>query len=96
MTLLGLSDGNILNDWKNQPANAELTLDDLERASYILGIYRSLQILFPDPSLADQWLSMPNDNPLFNGTAPQYRLLAGYVTDLAVIKGFLDAERIGC
>ena len=54
MTLSGLSDGNILNDWKNQPVNAELTLDDLERASYILGIYRSLQILFPDPSLADQ------------------------------------------
>lgn len=95
MVLLGLSNEKTLYNWKNQPEKAKLTRDLLERASYILGIYKSLQILLPDQTLADQWLSTPNDNPLFNGTAPIDRLLAGQVADLATVRNFLDAERGG-
>ena len=95
MTLLGLSNEKTLHNWKNQPDKARLTRDLLERASYILGIYKSLQILFQDQALADQWLSSPNDNPLFNGSAPLERLLAGQVVDLAVVRDFLDVERGG-
>ncbi len=69
MTLLGLSNEKILYNWKGQPGKARLTRDLLERTSYILGIYKSLQILLPDQTLADQWLTTPNDNPLFNGMA---------------------------
>lgn len=92
MTLLGLSNEKTLYNWKNQPEKAKLTRDLLERTSYILGIYKSLQILLPDQELADQWLSTPNDNPLFNGMPPLDRLLAGQVVDLAVIRNFLDTE----
>ena len=92
MTLLGLSNEKTLYNWKNQPGKAKLTRDLLERTSYILGIYKSLQILLSDQELADQWLSTPNDNPLFNGMAPLDRLLAGQVVDLAVIRNFLDTE----
>ncbi len=95
MTLLGLSNEKTLYNWKSQPGKAKLTRDLLERASYILGVYKSLQILLPDQALADQWLAAPNDNPLFNGTAPLARLLAGQVVDLAVVRNFLDAERGG-
>ncbi|MDE0152313.1 MAG: MbcA/ParS/Xre antitoxin family protein [Gammaproteobacteria bacterium] len=95
MVLLGLSNEKTLYNWKNQPEKAKLTRDLLERASYILGIYKSLQILLPDRTLADQWLSTPNDNPLFNGTTPLDRLLAGQVVDLATVRNFLDAERGG-
>jgi hypothetical protein len=95
MTLLGLSNEKTLYNWKSQPEKAKLTRDLLERASYILGIYKSLQILLPDPLLSDQWLATPNDNPLFNGTPPLERLLAGQVVDLAVVRDFLDAERGG-
>ncbi len=95
MTLLGLSNEKTLYNWKSQPEKAKLTRDLLERASYILGIYKSLQILLPDEVLADQWLSSPNDNPLFYGTTPLNRLLAGQVVDLAVVRNFLDAERGG-
>jgi len=95
MTLLGLSNEKTLYNWKNQPEKAKLTRDLLERASYILGIYKSLQILLPDQVLADQWLATGNDNPLFNGTAPLDRLLAGQVVDLAVVRDFLDAQRGG-
>jgi hypothetical protein len=86
MTLLGLNNEKTLYNWKR---------DLLERASYILGIYKSLQILLPDQTLADHWLSMPNDNPIFNGTAPLDRILAGQVIDLALVRNFLDAERGG-
>ena len=95
MTLLGLSNEKTLYNWKSQPEKAKLTRDLLERASYILGIYKSLEILLPDQALADQLLATPNDNPLFNGTAPVDRLLAGQVTDLAMVRNFLDAERGG-
>ena len=95
MTLLGLNNEKTLYNWKSHPEKAKLTRDLLERASYILGIYKSLQILLPDQKLADHWLSMPNDNPIFNGTAPLDRILAGQVIDLALVRNFLDAERGG-
>lgn len=95
MLLLGLSNEKTLYNWKRRPEKTKLTRDLLERTSYVLGIYKSLQILLPDPALADQWLSSPNDNPLFNGAAPLERLLAGHVVDLAVVRNFLDAERGG-
>ncbi len=95
MTLLGLSNEKTLYNWKSQPEKAKLTRDLLERTSYILGIYKSLQILLPDQVLADQWLATPNDNTLFNGTTPLDRILAGQVVDLAVVRDFLDAQRGG-
>ncbi len=95
MILLGLSNEKTLYNWKRQPAKAKLTRDTLERVSYILGIFKALQILLPDTEVADQWLSTPNDNPLFHGTAPMDRLLAGKVVDLAIVRNFLDAQRSG-
>lgn len=64
MTLLSLSNEKTFYNWKNQPEKAKLTRDFLERASYILGIYRALQILFPDEGCGEQWLHIPNDNSL--------------------------------
>ncbi len=95
MTLLGLSNEKTLYNWKNRPEKAKLTRDLLERTSYILGIYKALQVLFPNEGQADAWLATPNDNPLFNGTTPLERLLAGQVVDLAVVRNFLDAQRSG-
>ena len=95
MTLLGLSNEKTLYNWKNHPEKAKLTRDLLERTSYILGIFKSLEVLLPDPVLADRWLTTPNDNPVFNGTVPLDRVMAGQVTDLALVRNFLDAERGG-
>ena len=93
MTLLGLSNEKTLYNWKSQPEKAKLTRDLLERTSYILGIFKSLEILLPDQALADQWLATPNDNPLFSGMAPLDRMLAGQVVDLCAVRNLLDAER---
>ncbi len=95
MILLGLTNEKTLYNWKSKPSSAKLSKDLLERASYILGIYKSLQILIPEAQLADDWLSTPNDNPHFNGKAPLDRMLAGHVVDLADVRQFLDAQRSG-
>jgi hypothetical protein len=95
MTLLGLANEKTLYNWKKVPEKAKLNRDLIERISYILGIFKSLEILLPDPAIADKWLSTHNDNLLFNGTAPKERMLAGMVMDLAVVRNFLDAQRGG-
>src|ERR1700752_207727 len=50
--------------YKGKKEGAEqLPADTLERISYVLGVYKALQILFPDPTRADEWLWKPNDAP---------------------------------
>lgn len=92
MILLGLSNEKTFYNWKKQPEKAKLTRDFLERASYILGIYKTLQILFPDEGCSDQWLHTLNDNPLFDGSAPMEKMLGGFVVDLAAVRQFLDSQ----
>ena len=55
----------------------------LERLSYVLGIYKSLQLLLPDPILADAWVRRPNDAPLFAGQPPLDRMLGGLIRPTA-------------
>src|SRR6476469_2429723 len=44
-----------------------LPMDTLERLSYLLGIYKALQILLPDPQAADEWVRKSNSAPPFGG-----------------------------
>lgn len=73
----------------------KLPRDVLERISYVLGIYKALQILFPDPARADAWVRRPNDAPLFGGRSALERMLSGNVGDLFLVRQYLDAERGG-
>lgn len=93
MRLLGLSSRQTLANWKRSPGAATLSRDLQERLSYLLGIYKSLRILFPDPALARRWLFSPNSNRAFAGQAPMERMLNGLVVDLAFVRQFLDYER---
>jgi hypothetical protein len=76
-----------------KPATARLSRDTLERISYILGIYGALQILLPRREAADAWIHNPNDNSLFKGHAPIETMLGGKVSDLFVVRRYLDGER---
>lgn len=93
MRLLGLGSRQTLANWKRAPAAATMSRDLQERLSYLLGIYKSLRILFPDASLAKRWLFAPNANKAFGGRAPMERMLNGLVVDLAFVRQFLDYER---
>ncbi|MCD2173757.1 MbcA/ParS/Xre antitoxin family protein [Rhizobium sp. C4] len=95
MTLLGISAQSTFFKWKSDADNARLSRDTLERISYLLGIYRALQILLPEPAVADAWLKKPNDAPLFGGRSALDRMLSGNVADLYVVRQYLDAQRGG-
>lgn len=69
--------------------------DTVERISYVLGIYKSLQVLLPDAEAADAWVRVPNDAPPFGGRPALARMLSGHVADLYAVREYLDAERGG-
>lgn len=79
--------------WKRDPSQARLSQDTVERLSYVLGIYKALQILLPDAQVADTWVKQPNANPLFSGRPPLDRMAAGHVADLYTVRQYLDAQR---
>lgn len=96
MALLGLSNEKTLYNWKNSPERAKLSKDLLERISYILGIYKALQVLFPTPVNADNWMRSPNNAELFGVRAPiDFLTEEGKVVDLARVRDYLDNERGG-
>jgi hypothetical protein len=93
-TLLGVAAPSTFYKWKRDP-QVTLPLDTLERISYILGIYKALQILLPDERAADAWVRRPNHAPPFGGKSALERMLSGHVSDLYVIRQYLDAQRGG-
>lgn len=94
MALLGVTARSTFFKWKKDP-NTVLPKDTLERISYILGIYKALQILLPDEKAADDWVKRPNAAPLFGGRSAIERMLSGQVADLYVVRQYLDAQRGG-
>lgn len=90
--LLGSPSRSTFFRWKAGEAGS-IGADVLERISYVLGIYKALQILFPDPAQADGWVARPNDAPLFGGQPALARMLGGHVADLYVVRQYLDAQR---
>ena len=67
----------------------------LERISYVIGTYKALQILLPSEQAADAWIKAPNTAPLFGGRSALDRMLSGQVSDLYVVRQYLDAQRGG-
>ena len=90
--LLGDPPESTFYKWKRQREGVP-GRDTIERISYLLGIWKSLQILFPDPVQADAWLHKPNQAPLFGGHSALERMLSGNVADLYVVREYLDAQR---
>lgn len=94
MTLLGLTARSTFFKWKKDP-NTVLPKDTLERISYIVGVYKALQLLLPDETAADEWVKRPNTAPLFGGRSALDGMLSGQVADLFVVRQYLDAQRGG-
>lgn len=91
MRLLGSPARSTYFRWKKHGAE-QLPRDTLERISYVLGIYKALQILLPDPAAADAWVRKPNAAAPFGGRPALERLLSGNVADLYVVRQYLDAQ----
>jgi hypothetical protein len=78
--------------WKRQRDGA-IGRDTLERISYLLGIWKNLQILFPDAERANAWVRRPNEALPFGGITALERMLSGNVADLYEVRRYLDAQR---
>jgi Protein of unknown function (DUF2384) len=77
-------------DWKKGKVG-RVPNDTLRRIGYVAGIWKALQIVYSDPSIADSWVN--RSNSALGGQTPLQRMSAGDVTDLAVVRAYIDAAR---
>ncbi len=93
-TLLGSPPESTYYKWKGGQVRA-VPRDLLERVSYILGIYKALQILLPNAVAADGWVRRPNNARLFGGRSALEHMLSGNVSALYDVRQYLDGQRGG-
>lgn len=94
MVLLGQPSRATFFKWKKgEVASAAQSLDLASRLSHVLGIFRSLQIIYQKPELADRWVTAPN--MAFGGQSALDRMMGGQITDLATVRDYLDSVRGG-
>ena len=82
-----------LRAWKNG-AVPLLEQDRLLRISYLIGIFKSLHILFSE-QLADRWVKLPNSNEIFTAHTPLEYMLRGGAPAMDIVRRLLDARRGG-
>lgn len=91
ITLLGSPGRSTFFKWKKEGGN--LPNDTVERISHLVGIYKCLQILLPDPASADGWIKRPNE--FFDDMSALEYMLGGQVVDIYEVREYLDAQRGG-
>ena len=92
-TLLGGVSNGPFYEWKRDPERT-LDTDRLTRISYLIGIFKALNILH-GRSLADEWVRLPNSNPIFSGDTPLAYMIRGGLPAMHVVRRLLDARRAG-
>jgi hypothetical protein len=92
MLLGGMSNGPFY-ELKKKPDRV-LDTDRLTRISYLIGIFKALNILYSD-KLADSWVQLPNGNPVFGGQTPLAYMERGGLPAMQTVRRLLDARRGG-
>jgi len=92
-SLLGGVAKQTIYNWKARPREARLTGDQLHRISYVLGIYKALNILFTRSEQADTWLRRDNSAPPFGGRPAADLMFSGRMEDLIRVRRYLDGAR---
>lgn len=89
----GVSNGPYY-DMKKNPAGRVLDADKLLRISYLIGIFKALNILHRE-ALADEWVRLPNANRIFSGATPLDYMMRGGAPAMQTVRRLLDARRGG-
>ncbi|WP_339523954.1 MbcA/ParS/Xre antitoxin family protein [Pseudomonas sp. EA_35y_Pfl2_R111] len=92
MVLLGSIGRSTLYKYRQLP-EVRLPRDTMERVSYLMGIHKSLRILFGDKPSTYEWIKKANSEAPFNGNSALQVMLAGGVVDLADVRRYLDGVR---
>jgi hypothetical protein len=66
----------------------------MTRISVLLGIFKALNILY-SRKLADRWIQLPNDNPMFEGGTPLAYILRQGLPGLLRVRQLVDSRRGG-
>lgn len=86
----GLSNGPYY-EMKKKPERV-LDTDRLLRISYLVGIFKALNILY-SKKLADAWVRLPNSNRIFGGQTPLAYMIKGGLPAMQTVRRLLDARR---
>ena len=88
----GMSNGPFYEMKKNP--NRTLDADTLTRLSYLVGIFKALNIIYSE-ALADAWIQRPNSNRIFGGQTPLAYMIKGGLPAMQIVRRLLDARRGG-
>jgi uncharacterized protein (DUF2384 family) len=91
-TLLGGVPRSTLYSWRNKEG-LELSHDQLERISLVLGIWKGLRLLFAEDAAATRWLMAENSDQPFAGQSPLETMLRGSIDDLFAVRRYIDGWR---
>jgi hypothetical protein len=92
-SLLGGIASSTLHAWKSKPDGRVLDQDTMTRVSLVVGIYKALHAYFG--SVADYWITNPNDGPLFGGITPIEYMIGSGVLGMYEVRRMLDAWSAG-
>ncbi|WP_316410629.1 antitoxin Xre/MbcA/ParS toxin-binding domain-containing protein [Mesoterricola sediminis] len=70
-------------------ADSILGIEQIERVSLILGIYRNLHTVLP--ASADGWVHRPNSNPRFDGQSALALMISNGLDGIWLVRNHLEA-----
>ena len=88
----GISNGPYYEMKKNP--DRVLDPDRLLRISYLIGIFKALNILY-SKKLADVWIRLPNSHRIFGGGTPLDYMMKGGLPAMQNVRRLVDARRGG-
>ena len=88
----GISNGQFY-EMKKKPERT-LSADTLTRVSYLIGIFKALNILY-SRKLADAWVQRPNTNRIFGSQTALAYMIKGGLPAMQTVRRLLDARRGG-
>jgi len=93
LALLGHPARSTYFKWRKE--GGILPFDTQQRLSYIDGIYKALQILFPSDESNNGWVRRSNKAAIFNGQTALEFMVRGGLPALHTVRTYLDAQRGG-
>jgi hypothetical protein len=75
-------------------ARGTLDQDRLTRVSILTGIFKALNLLY-SRNLADRWIQLSNENPMFAGETPLKYMIKGGLPAMTRVRQLLDSRRGG-
>jgi len=94
MSIMQLEKGKFFNA-KKEPQNIKLSVDQLDRISYVLNIHSALRIVFSNPENVYGFVNKKNHNPFFNGKTPLELMSTGKFGILHEVYRNIDTMRGG-